>query len=159
MTTESIFAPLAQLVGSWTTEATHPMMPGLVVRGTVDVEWLEGEQFLIHRARSEHPDFPDSISIIGLTGQDRVAGDVAPATPDANDAQLRMHYYDSRGVFRVYDVSIDEACWRLSREAPEFSQRYSGAIADGGNTIKGVWQLNRDNMEWTDDLAITYRRR
>ena len=158
MTTDAILAPLAQLVGSWTTEATHPSMPGVIVRGTVDVEWLEGEHFLIHRARSEHPDFPDSISIIGLTGQDRV-NDVAAATSGADDAQLRMHYYDSRGVFRVYDVDIGEKYWRLSRDAPEFSQRYSGAITDSGDTIKGVWQLNRDNGHWADDLAITYRRR
>ena len=55
---------LNRLVGGWTTEATHPMMPGVVVRGTADVKWLEGERFLIVRARTDHPDFPDSISII-----------------------------------------------------------------------------------------------
>ena len=56
-----------RLVGEWTTEATHPGVPGTVVHGTARVEWLEGQQFLILRSRSDHPDFPDSISIIGDT--------------------------------------------------------------------------------------------
>jgi hypothetical protein len=59
--------PLEQfnrLVGTWITAATHPALPDLVVHGTVVIEWLEGQRFLIHRARTEHPDFPESISII-----------------------------------------------------------------------------------------------
>ena len=60
-----------RLVGEWTTEATHPGVPGTVVHGTARVEWLEGQQFLILRSRSDHPDFPDSISIIGDTDEKR----------------------------------------------------------------------------------------
>lgn len=149
---------LDRLVGTWTTEATHPAVSGLTVNGTVRIEWLEGERFLIHRAHSDHPDFPDSISIIGLTAMDRVetVQDFAP-TPDGNSS-LRMHYYDSRGVFRVYDVSIDETSWRIWRNAPGFSQRFMGVVADGGDTIAGRWQLSRDDVQWNDDLEITYRR-
>jgi hypothetical protein len=77
-TTPSLQA-LSALVGEWTTEATHPMVPATVVHGQSVFAWLEGERFLIARARSDHPDFPDSISIIGDTGG------------------LRMHYFDSRG--------------------------------------------------------------
>ena len=63
---------LDRLVGTWATDATHPALPGVVVDGTAVIEWLEGERFLIHRARTDHPDFPDSISIIGVTERDRV---------------------------------------------------------------------------------------
>jgi hypothetical protein len=56
-----------RLAGEWTNEATHPALPGTVVHGTASVEWLEGERFLIFRAREDHPDFPDSVSIIGGT--------------------------------------------------------------------------------------------
>ena len=35
-----------RLVGAWSTQATHPMMDG-VVPGTVTFEWLEGGRFLI----------------------------------------------------------------------------------------------------------------
>ncbi len=70
-----------------------------------------------------------------------------------------MHYFDSRGVFRVYEVSIDEVSWRLWRDAPRFSQRFTGTLADGRETIVGRWQLCRDDRHWDDDLEITYRRR
>ena len=46
-------ARLDRLVGSWITEATHPAMPGVVVHGTVDISWLEGKRFLLHRARTD----------------------------------------------------------------------------------------------------------
>jgi hypothetical protein len=156
MTTNPELDRLGRLVGGWTTEATHPAMPGVVVHGTVDFEWLEGERFLIHRARTDHPDFPDSISIIGFTDEDRVdPGAHEPAA--ANGSRVTMHYFDSRGVFRVYDMSIDDDEWRIWRDAPGFSQRFTGTVADGGDTIAGIWQLNRD-VQWDDDLQITYRR-
>jgi hypothetical protein len=158
MTSEPALKPLDRLVGVWTTEATHPAFPGGVVHGTAIIEWLEGERFLIHRSRTDHPDFPDAISIIGSTDRDRV--DNAPKTDPAafGKAQLSMHYFDSRGVFRVFDVSIDDESWRISRDAPGFSQRFTGTFADGGKTIVGRWQLCRDDVHWADDLQITYRR-
>lgn len=158
MTPDPILEPLNQLVGTWTTEASHPAMPGVVVHGTVIVEWLEGERFLLHRANSDHPDFPDSISIIGMTGSDRVDASQGVVTPAAVDSELRMHYYDSRGVFRVYSVSIDDTSWLIWRDAPGFSQRFRGAAVDGGDTIVGRWQLSHDDRHWDDDLEITYRR-
>lgn len=42
----------------WATEATHPALPGVIVHGTAVIEWLEGQRFLIHRARTDHPEFP-----------------------------------------------------------------------------------------------------
>ena len=72
ITTEPALEPLNRLRGTWTTDATHPALPGVLVHGTDVIEWLEGERFLIHRARTDHPDFLDSISIVGITGRDRV---------------------------------------------------------------------------------------
>jgi hypothetical protein len=149
---------LDRLVGSWTTEATHPAAPGVLVRGTADIEWLEGRRFLISRTRTDHPDFPDAISIIGFTDRDRVHG--APASSSTADgSRLSMHYFDSRGVSRVFDVSIDNQEWRFWRDAPGFSQRFTGTITDGGDTIVGRSQLCQDDIHWNDDLAVTYRRR
>jgi len=155
---DTMLRSLGRIVGAWRTEATHPAMPGVVVHGTVVAEWLEGERFLIHRARTDHPDFPDSISIIGFTGLDRVhaANDATPAGD--GEEQLRMHYFDSRGVSRVFEVAVDDASWRMWRDAPGFSQRFTGTWADGGDTIVGRTQLSRDDVQWNDDLAITYRR-
>jgi hypothetical protein len=148
--------PLRRLVGSWTTEATHPALPGVVVHGTAIIEWLEGERFLIHRSRTDHPDFPDSISIIGITSHDRV--DKGPNAVSTTDSRLSMHYFDSRGVFRVYEVSMDDTGWRIWRDASGFSQRFTGTLSDDGATIDGRWELSEDDVNWRDDLRITYRR-
>ena len=158
MTTPPSLHHLGRLVGRWTTEATHPMMPGVVVHGTATIEWLEGERFLIVRSRTDHPQFPDAIAIIGDMRQDRAdaSGDAAP--PDGGDGSLSMHYFDSRGVFRDQAVAIDAESWRWWREAPGFSQRFTGTFADGGDTIVGRSQLRRDDVHWADDLEITYRR-
>ena len=136
---ESIEA-FGALVGEWTTEATHPMLPGVLVRGTASIEWLEGERFLVVRARSDHPQFPDSLSVIGETDG------------------MRMHYFDSRGVYRVYETAITDRSWEWSRTFPGFSQRFTGTFEDGGNTISGLSSVSEDGETWTDDLRITYRR-
>ncbi len=143
---------LAWLVGNWTTEATHPAMPGVTVHGTATIEWLEGEQFLIIRARTDHPQFPDSISIIGFVDRSN-AGD-----GPSGARELKMHYYDSRGVFRDYSASIDDHAWTWWGETREFAQRFTGTRADGGKTIVGLSQMSKDRSHWDDDLAITYRR-
>ena len=115
--TERPLEHLGRLVGTWTTAATHPASPGLIVRGTAIIEWLEGERFLILRSRNDHADFPDSISIIGVTDRDRVES--APTDdPHTTEARLSMHYFDSHGVFRVYEASVDDQAMRFWRGAP-----------------------------------------
>jgi hypothetical protein len=140
------------LLGTWVTEASHPALPGVVVRGQTVVEWLEGERFLILRAHTDHPEFPDFISVIGATDTDRIG------EGDDGDSALSMHYFDSRGVFRVYQAHVDDGAWRLWRDASGFSQRFTGVFSDDGDTIAGRWQLCRDDVHWNDDLQITYRR-
>jgi hypothetical protein len=130
MTKSPLLKPLERLVGSWTTEATHPAMPGVVVHGTVVVEWLEGEQFLLHRARTDHAGFPDALSVIGDDEQDR-ADDAAPAR-DHSEPRLSMHYFDSRGVFRLYQASADEQAWRFWRDSPGFEPGGAGRRDDAG---------------------------
>jgi hypothetical protein len=158
MKTEPALEPLRRLVGSWNTDATHPAFPGIVVHGTVEISWLEGERFLIHRATTDHADFPDSISIIGHMERDRVDPGRRTATSDGTPS-LSMHYFDSRGVFREYEVSIDDAEWRIWREAPGFSQRFTGTLSDAGDSVVGRWDLRKDDEVWASDLEITYRRR
>ncbi len=90
------------------------MLPGVVVVGSADVEWLEGGRFLLHRARCEPPDFPDSISIIGRSDGDRASDDGGP---------LRWSYFDSRGVARVYDVGV--VCFGREGNFPQRSKATS----------------------------------
>ena len=79
---------------------------GRPIRGHTTFEWLAGRQFLIQRSHYDHPDIPDAIAIIGVTGE------------QADGEHLSMHYFDSRGVYRVYAVSLDDGQWRFWREDP-----------------------------------------
>jgi hypothetical protein len=142
---ETFLQDLNALVGEWDTEATHPMVPSTVVHGHSVFEWLEGEKFLIVRARMEHRDFPDSISIIGDTGG------------------LRMHYFDSRGVARILQMSFMNGVWKLLRDTADFTplnfaQRFVGTFSRDGKTIDGQHEICHDGTTWEDDLQITYRR-
>jgi len=132
-----------RLIGAWETEGAHPMLPGEAIRGTSGFEWLEGRQFVIWRSHYDHPQIPDGITIIGVT-----------------NAHLSMHYFDQRGVHRVYATSLDQAEWRYWRDAtaPDFSQRFTGTFSADGNTITGRGQLSRDGKSWEDDLALDYHR-
>jgi len=140
-----------RLVGSWTAEATHPAVPGTIISGSSQFDWLEGEQFLIYRTHYDHADFPDAISIIGDTDG------------------LRMHYFDSRGVHRLYEVTVAADGWGIlmdrrsptrsfaSSDAP-FSQRLTYRFEDGDQTMSMKGQLSHDDVNWDDDLESTYRR-
>jgi hypothetical protein len=140
-----------RLAGRWTTEATHPGLPGTVIRGASEVEWLPGERFLIYRTSYDHPDIPDGISIIGDTDG------------------LHMHYFDTRGVHRIYDVKVTDEGWEMAMDqdspagsfaSPDerFSQRMLFTFDDEDRTIRGKGKLSHDNVIWEDDLQITYRR-
>ena len=48
--------------------------------------------------------------------------------------------------------------WKWWRNAPGFSQRYTGTIVDGGNTIIGKGELSKDGSTWEKDLDLTYKR-
>jgi hypothetical protein len=66
-----------------------------------------------------------------------------------------MHYFDQRGVYRVYAASRDQATWRYWRDAsaPDFSQRFTCTFKNDGNTITGRGQLSKDGTTWLHLLA------
>jgi hypothetical protein len=140
---------LAVLVGEWEIEATHRLMPGTVIRGRATFEWLEGGVFLIWRAHYDHPDIPDSIAILSCDD----AGDLR--NPNGGCA---VHYFDERGVTRLYTLDAVPGVWRFWRDAPGFSQRFTGTFSADGNAIAGVSELCQDGTTWVEDLPIRYQR-
>ncbi len=133
--------PFDALIGTWATEATHPLFDA-VVPGSVTFAWLEGCHFLVQRSHNDHEAFPDAISVIGA--------------PEAGDGLL-MEYFDSRGVRRTYGVSLSGGVLRIWRDDPTFAQRFSATL--GHDRFEGLWQLARTPGDWQDDLKVTYRRR
>jgi hypothetical protein len=104
---------------------------------------VDGERFVIWRSHYDHPEIPDAITIIGIT-----------------DGPLSMHYFDQRGVYRVYAARLNQATWRYWRDAPapDFSQPFTGTFSDDGDTITGRGQLSHDGSTWEHDLALNYQR-
>jgi hypothetical protein len=137
------------LAGKWEIEATHQAFPGDIIRGRATFEWLEGGLILIWRARYDHPDIPDIIAILSCDD----TGDLR--NPSGGCA---MHYFDQRGVTRFYNLSAEPGVWRFWRDAPGFSQRFTGAFSSDGSIIDGLAELCRDGSTWERDLPITYRR-
>jgi hypothetical protein len=139
---------LDALIGQWEMEATFAAgyfgsgSPAITGRsGRATFEWLDGKFFLAERFVTEHPAAPSGIAIIGVS-----------ADPEA----FEQHYYDSRGVARVYQMSLDGGVWKLWREAPGFWQRYTGVISEDGTTITGAWEGSADGRDWKHDFALAY---
>jgi hypothetical protein len=132
--------PFDALIGTWSTEAKHRLVDE-VVTGTVAFEWLEGGHFVVLRSHNDHELLPDAISVIGA--------------PEAGEG-LVMEYFDSRGVRRTYEVSLDDGVLRWWRDHPGFDQRSSAKL--GPDAFELVNQLAETPGDWKDDMRVTYRR-
>ena len=120
---------LAPLIGEWTVKAS--LSDDL---GKATFEWILGGHFVVQRLEIAHPDAPDSFAILG---------------PD-EDGYVQ-HYFDSRGVARRYEMTLEGNRWTLERDHPGFAQRWTATIGD--DTIHGTWELNG-----TKDFDTTYTR-
>jgi len=145
-------ARLDVFVGEWVIEARFPgdqptMEEG--PRGRSRFEWDLGRQVLLQRTEVPVPEAPDSLTIVSA---------------DLGTGAYTQHYYDSRGVTRLYAMTLDDRVWTLTREPPDFSpldfaQRFTGTFSADGTAISGAWEkrLDRD-CHWQHDFALTYRR-
>jgi hypothetical protein len=134
---------LRDFVGKWELEVGLP--------GADDVRVLSvfeaiGE-ILVQRTSVPVPEAPDSVCVV-------VAG------PDGGYVQ---HYFDSRGVARLFAMTFDGSTWTLERTKPDFSplefhQRYIGSFSEDQATIDGEWQVSDDGREWRRDFRLTHRR-
>ncbi len=134
---------LAPLSGTWRSMAANPLERGpRRVRGRVTFEWLEGGRYLVQRWTNAAP-FPSGISIIGADGSTK---------------KLVMRYFDSRGVARIYRISLARGVLKIWRDAPGFSQRFTGRFSADGKRIDGRWEKSTDGVTWEHDFDLTYTR-
>jgi hypothetical protein len=130
---------LQVLVGEWETD-----VPGVEAKGRTTFEWLEGGGFLVEHSTVDRPEFPNAICIIGSTGP---------------DGGLQQHYFDSRGVARVYEMTLENRVWTLFRAGPDWPQRYVGVLSEDGNTITGRWERGPEpGAPLEHDFDISYTR-
>jgi hypothetical protein len=138
---------LAVFVGEWSLVAEFKDVPPADLGARVVFEWMPGERFLVQHWEIPIPEAPDGIAIIG-------------ADPESEGNYLQ-HYFDSRGVARIYRMSFIDGVWKLWRDSPDFSplnfsQRYTGTFTDEHRTISGSWEICHDGTTWEHDFDLTY---
>jgi hypothetical protein len=148
-------ARLDVFVGEWVMEARFPSDSPTAPHAAEDgpmahswFEWVLDRQFLLQRTEIPVPEAPDSLSIVSA---------------DQQTGAYTQHYYDSRGVARLYAMTLAEGLWTLTRESPDltpldFRQRFTGTFSQDGNTISGAWEKCPGGGGWEHDFALTYRR-
>ena len=139
----SALEPFGVLVGHWTTEGAHPMIPGVTLHGRISFEWILGGAFLLMRTEVDEPQIPSGLAILG--------------TDDSSGACYLL-YFDERGVSRKYDVSLNGGTWMWWRNDPEFSQRFTGTLSADRRAMTATGELSRKGGPWEPDLALTYTR-
>ncbi len=138
---------LDAFVGEWNVAGAMTLDEPMEISGWTGFEWLAGGGFLVQRSTTEREEFPNTLAVIG------------PA--DEGEGYV-MHYFDSRGVSRIYTMSLDGRSWTLER-APsgprsDFWQRWIGEFSEDGNTIQGRWETSDDGSAWELDFHLTYTR-
>jgi hypothetical protein len=156
--TESRPEALARLdvfVGEWLVQARFPGdgpapsgAAGAAPQARSWFEWVLDGQFLLQRTEIPIAEAPDGLAIVST---------------DLGTGAYTQHYFDSRGVVRLYAMSLADRVWTLTRESPDFSpldfrQRFTGTFSEDGNTISGSWETRHDGGDWDHDFALTYRR-
>jgi hypothetical protein len=76
--------------------------------------------------------------------------------PDDAAGTYCVLHYDSRGVSRIYQMSLSDGVWKVWRDFPGFSQRFSGNFSEDGNTITASWEKSVDGSKWEHDFDLTY---
>lgn len=155
--TETRSQALARLdifIGEWVVEARFPEgeSPSIAEGGGPQVrsgfEWALNGQFLLQRTEVPVPEAPESLTIVST---------------DLETGAYTQHYFDSRGVVRLYAMSLADGVWTLTRESSDFSpldfrQRFTGTFSQDANTISGAWEKCFSGADWEHDFTLTYRR-
>ena len=125
-----------RLLGAWEFTMHHAAMSGPITGRQQYERVLDGAFVLLHWTY-DHPDFPDAMALL---------------------SDDRYHYFDVRGITRVFDLKVDDAGWSMVRLDDDFSQR-STARFRGPDAMDGAGEISSDaGVTWQPDFTITYQR-
>ena len=141
------------LIGEWHGEGEIPIDPPMKV--SVEAKISRLGKLIVFSTVSKPAEVPDSVSIIGGAP----AGDPQP-----------MHYFDSRGVKRLFMMALEGSNLRIWRapgenwngpDGPGFNQRFIGEISADGKKIEGRWERGMGDAGdvWEIDFPINYVRK
>lgn len=134
-------------VGTWTVEVTHPHLRPIPIMGRSTFEWLD-DSYLVQRMHIDKPEFPSSMIVYDW---------------DPEIGRYLQHYFDSRGVTRLYQMSLQDHVWKLWRDSADFSpldfsQRFMGTIDKARTAIESSWEQSTDSVNWIHDFNVLYRK-
>ena len=109
-TAEDALRALEPLVGEWRVDGGRARRRALARRGPGERSSGTRPGRTWFATTIDMPEAPDSVSIIGC---------------DAANGTYFQLYSDERGVCRVFEMSIGESEWKLSRQGEPFPQRFS----------------------------------
>ena len=131
------------LVGEWDTVGKHRLLPDTTLHGHTSFAWLEGGAYLIMHAAVDTAGFPSGMAIFG--------------SDDKADT-YSMLYFDERGVSRIFTATLRDQVWKYWRDAPGFSQRFTGTLSADGDTLHAISELQEADLVWKRDMEMTYTR-
>jgi len=102
-----------------------------------------GDAFLIQRWEVPIPEAPDGVAIVAV---------------DEDSGALIQGYFDSRGVVRQYEMSLEDGVWSLRKLSAGFAQRFRAELAAGGERIDGAWEKADEGSDWEHDFDLIYRK-
>jgi hypothetical protein len=135
---------LESLVGDWDMELSGASFlpdPQTSLHGPASFRWIENGAFLVmYQGEKENP------QATWLVGRD-----------ESTDL-FKVLYFDARGISRVYEMSFKNGEWKMWRNAPGFSQRFSAVVEKNRNTITAEWERSDDGKKWEHDFYAKYTR-
>jgi len=143
---------LAPLIGEWNMAMVMPGQPTPEVLpdvgARVTFEWMGDKAFMVERWTVPIPEAPNGLAVIGW---------------DHGRGTFLQHYFDTRGVARVYEMTFEGGVWKMERKKEDFSpfafsQRFTGTFANDGKRIDGTWEIAKDHKRWEKDFDLIYMR-
>jgi hypothetical protein len=129
-------------VGDWTLTITNQWWlddPTTVTSGSATCAWMD-DSFL--RLQAEIDGKPTWDFVFGRS--------------DARD-QFVVLSYDERGVLRVFELTLDDGGWVMSRADPDFHQRLVGRI-DGDRMVGSADASDDAGATWRKDFDLIFER-
>ncbi len=134
------------LAGNWDMELSNASFlpdPSASTHSKASFEWVEDGAYLAMRQGNRDSGPPFATWTISR---------------DEAAKEYVILYYDDRNVSRIYRMSFDRNIWKIWRDSPGFSQRFTGRISENGRTIKASWEKSTDGKTWEHDFDLTYTR-
>jgi hypothetical protein len=127
---------LDRLLGTWEFTMRHAAVAEPVT-GRQRYERVLDGAFVLQHWTYDHPDFPNAMALL---------------------SEDEYHYFDVRGIVRVFHLGIDDGGWSMVRLDEEFSQRLTARFR-GPGAMDGAGEVSYDmGATWQHDFTVTFKR-